>query len=137
VSSLYWDDALPKAFPAHAHDVLGAMPLALAALALLIYQAPRRLNALEIVKTAILVAAFLFWSANQLLSDSLHATFFNDLAIALFVLDVFLSILSRPPTLPNLAAREAMLPRAQQWAGSSNGAGHHDADVSQGSPSSD
>ena len=45
----------------------------------------------------LVLAAFLLWAANQLLADSAHATLLNDLAIALFVLDVFLSIIGWPP----------------------------------------
>jgi hypothetical protein len=93
---LAWNVA-PRAFPVRAHLLLGAAPLALIALASLIYQATRRPRPLEIVKAVVLAAAFLFWAANQLLPDSAHATLLNDLAIALFVLDVFLSIIGWPP----------------------------------------
>ncbi|MBV9272781.1 MAG: hypothetical protein JO333_02715 [Verrucomicrobia bacterium] len=37
-----------------------------------------------------LSVAFLFWAANQPWPDLSQATLFNDIAIALFVLDVFL-----------------------------------------------
>ena len=93
---LVWD-ALPQAFPSQAHLLLGAVPLTLIVISLLIYQAARRPSRLEIVKAAILAAAFLFWAANQLLPEISEATLFNDLAIALFVLDVFLAIVGWPP----------------------------------------
>ena len=48
-----------------------------------------------------LAVAFLFWAANQLWSDLPQATLFNDIAIALFVLDVFLVITDWPTTSPN------------------------------------
>ena len=42
-----------------------------------------------------LAAAFLFWAANQLWPDSSRAMLFNDIAIGLFILDVFLVMISR------------------------------------------
>jgi hypothetical protein len=44
----------------------------------------------------LLAAAFLFWSANQFWPESPRATLFNDLAVALFVIDVWLAIAARP-----------------------------------------
>jgi hypothetical protein len=124
VALLVWDLA-PSAFPTRAHDVLGAAPLALIALSFLIYQAPRRLNRLEAVKTIALVAAFLFWAANQFLPNSPHATLFNDLAIALFVLDVVLSIVGWPPTLPHFGpADTAPLSHSPQQSATTNGTGY-------------
>jgi hypothetical protein len=96
---LLWD-ACPRLFPAGAHAVLGALPLGLIACAYLVYQSVRRPTRLEIVKAVILAVAFLFWSANQLWPDLSAATLFNDLAIALFVLDVFLVIVGWPPSAP-------------------------------------
>jgi hypothetical protein len=125
VALLVWDLA-PNVFPVHAHDVLGAVPLALIALSFLIYQAPRRLNRLEVVKTTALVAAFLFWAANQFLPNSPHATLFNDVAIALFVLDVVLSIVGWPPVLPRLGPGETTpLPPVLHQSETSNGTGDH------------
>ncbi len=88
---LCWD-AFRRLFPARAHAVLGALPLATIAFAYLIYRSIRRPTRSEMVRAAILAVAFLFWSANQLWPDHPAATLFNDLAIALFVLDVFLVI---------------------------------------------
>jgi hypothetical protein len=65
----------------------------------------------------VLAAAFLFWAANQLFSESPHAVLLNDLAIALFVLDVFLSIVGMPPALGRSASAVNSVPLA----GSSNG----------------
>jgi hypothetical protein len=93
---LVWD-ALPQVFPSQAHLLLGSAPLALIAVSLLIYQAGKRPSRLEIVKTIVLAVAFLFWAANQLLPEIPEATLFNDLAIALFVLDVFLAIVTGVP----------------------------------------
>jgi hypothetical protein len=45
-----------------------------------------------------LAAAFLLWAANQFWPDSTPATLFNDLAIGLFVLDVFLVVIGWPAT---------------------------------------
>jgi len=83
-----WDVA-PSRFPARAHDVLGALPLALIAVAYLAHQAVRRPRRAELGKAILLALAFLFWAANQLWPDLPAATLFNDVAIALFVLDVF------------------------------------------------
>ena len=48
------------------------------------------------VKAALLAAAFLFWAANQFWPDSKQATLWNYVAIALFVLDVFLVMIGWP-----------------------------------------
>ena len=89
---LSWD-VNPKFFPARAHDVLAAFPLAMIAIAYLLYQRARRPAAKEFVKAIMLAVAFLFWAANQIWPDLPQATLFNDIAIALFVLDVFLVII--------------------------------------------
>jgi hypothetical protein len=90
---LLWDFS-PGLFPAHAHDILGAFPLALIAVAWLVFKAADRRS--ELVKSILLAAAFLFWAANQLWPGARQATLFNDVAIALFVLDLFLMMRSRP-----------------------------------------
>ena len=94
-------DAFPRLFPARAHDVLAAFPLAMIALAYLVFQTARRPARLEAIKAVLLAAAFLFWAANQFWPDLPQATLFNDVAIALFVLDVFLVIIGWPATLPD------------------------------------
>jgi hypothetical protein len=94
---LAWD-VRPALFPAHAHDVLAAFPLALIAGAYLIYQWMRKPAPAEMVKAILLAAAFLLWAANQLWPDLRQATLWNDLAIALFVLDVFLVMVGWPST---------------------------------------
>jgi hypothetical protein len=48
-----------------------------------------------------LSVAFLFWAANQPWPDLSQATLFNDIAIALFVLDVFLVMVAWPSTSPD------------------------------------
>jgi F0F1-type ATP synthase membrane subunit a len=88
---LVWD-AAPALFPARAHDLLGALPLALIALAYLVYQSIRRPGPQELFKAVLLSIAFLLWAANQLWPSSPRANLYNDLAIALFVLDVFFVI---------------------------------------------
>jgi predicted exporter len=97
---LLWD-AFPGIFPAGSHAVLGAVSLALIAVAYLVYQLERRPAAAELVKAIMLAAAFLFWAANQFWPNSPWATLFNDVAIALFVLDVFLVIVGWPAALPD------------------------------------
>lgn len=93
---LLWD-AAPRMFPARAHDVLGALPLALIAITYLAYQFVYRPRMAELLKASLLAAAFLLWAANQYWPNSSRATLLNDLAIALFVLDVFLVIAGRAP----------------------------------------
>ncbi len=97
---LVWD-AFPGLFPARAHDVLGAFPLAMIAVAYLAYQSAHCPARLELVKAVLLALAFLLWAANQLWPDARPATLFNDLAIALFVLDVFLVIIGWPASSPD------------------------------------
>ena len=70
------------------------------AFAYLLYQSGRRPAAKEFVKAIMLAADFHFWAANQLWPDLPQATLFNDIAIALFVLDVFLARTGWPTTSP-------------------------------------
>jgi hypothetical protein len=107
---LVWD-ALPGLFPARAHDVLAAFPLAMIAFAYLVYQTAHRPAPLEIVKAVLLAVAFLFWAANQFWPDAPQATLFNDVAIALFVLDVFLVMIGWPASSPDESF-------AETWSGS-------------------
>lgn len=92
---LLWD-FVPGLFPAKAHDLLAAIPLAMIACACLVYEATRRPARSELIKAFLLACAFLFWAANQLWPEIRQATLFNDIAIALFVFDVFLAIVARP-----------------------------------------
>jgi hypothetical protein len=97
---LGWDIS-PRIFPARAHDFLGAFPLAMIAVAYLAYQAAHRPPRKETLKAILLAVAFLFWAANQLWADLPQSVLFNDVAIALFVLDVFLVIVGWPGTSPD------------------------------------
>lgn len=103
---LVWD-ALPRLFPMKAHDFLGALPLALIAIAYLIYQTVRRPGPGELVKAILLAVAFLAWAANQFWPQAPRATLFNDIAIALFVLDVFLVIVGWPASSPDESFAES------------------------------
>jgi hypothetical protein len=94
-------------FPPRAHDVLGAFPLAMIAIAYLVYQAAHRPARKELFKAILLAIAFLFWSANQLWPSLPQATLCNDIAIALFVLDVFLVMIGWPATSPDESFAEA------------------------------
>ena len=71
------------------------------ALAYIVYQCARRTTGKEFAKAIMLAVAFLFWAANQVLPNYHQATLFNDSAIALFVLDVFLVIVGWPATSPD------------------------------------
>ena len=103
---LVWD-AVPGLFPAKAHDWLGALPLALIAVAYLVYQTIRRPGPQELFKAALLALAFLLWAANQLWPSSPRANLYNDLAIALFVLDVFFVIAGWPAASPDESFAES------------------------------
>jgi uncharacterized membrane protein len=109
-------DAVPRLFPARAHDVLAAFPLAIIAFAYIVYKSAHRLARGEFVKAILLAVAFLFWAANQLWPDLPLATLFNDLAIALFALDVFLVIIGWPATSPDesFAETNAESPQERQ-----------------------
>jgi hypothetical protein len=97
---LTWD-VVPGAFPARAHDILAAFPLATIAIAYLLYQGAHRPAAREFIKAILLAVAFLFWAANQLWPAIPEAMLFNDIAIALFVLDVFLVMIGWPASSPD------------------------------------
>jgi hypothetical protein len=60
----------------------------------------------ELAKAILLAVAFLFWAANQLWPAWPQATLLNDIAIALFVLDVFLVMIGWPPTSPDSSFAE-------------------------------
>jgi 4-amino-4-deoxy-L-arabinose transferase-like glycosyltransferase len=100
VAVLLVRDVSPGLFPARAHKFLAALPLAMIACACLVYEAVRRPALSELVKAVLLACAFLFWAANQLWPTLRQATLFNDIAIALFVFDVFLAMISRPVPVP-------------------------------------
>jgi hypothetical protein len=97
---LAWD-VFPHMFPARSHDFLAAFSLSMIAVAYLVYQAAHRPPAKELAKAAMLALAFLLWAANQLFPNLPQATLFNDIAIALFVLDVFLVMIGWPAGSPD------------------------------------
>jgi hypothetical protein len=101
VAVLFVWDAFPRMFPAGSHDVLAAFPLAMIALAYLVYQIAHRPSPGEFLKAIMLAVAFLFWAANQLWPELRQATLLNDVAIALFVLDIFLVMAGWPATSPD------------------------------------
>ncbi len=96
---LVWD-LVPGLFPARAHDFLAAFPLAMIAFSCLVYEAVRRPSRSELIKAILLACAFLFWAANQFWPGLRQATLFNDIAIGLFVFDVFLAMIGRPISVP-------------------------------------
>jgi hypothetical protein len=93
---LYVEDARPRLLPAGSHDALAAFSLAMIALAYMVFQLMHRRPAAELLKTTLLAAAFLFWAANQFWPNLPQASLFNDIAIGLFVLDVFFVIVGWP-----------------------------------------
>jgi hypothetical protein len=106
VTLLLATDLFPSLLPAHTHGFVEATPLALIALVYLLYQSVHRPPLREWIKAILLAAAFLFWSANQFWPNPHQATVFNDLAIALFVLDVFLVIIGWPAASPDASFAE-------------------------------
>jgi hypothetical protein len=102
---LLWD-IRPSLFPTHAHDFLGGFPLAMIAIAYLWYQGGHKLSNIDVAKAITLAAAFLFWAANQYWPDSPQATLYNDVAIALFVLDIFWIIVGWPAGAPDVSFGE-------------------------------
>ena len=101
VGVLFTWDLFPHLFPNRAHDFLAAFPLVMIAFAYLAYQAAHRPARLEVVKAIMLAVAFLFWAINQFWPNSAQSTLFNDIAIAIFVLDVFLVMVGWPKTSPD------------------------------------
>jgi hypothetical protein len=110
VPLLIWD-AAPDELPGRAHDLLAAIPLASIAVACLLHSLLRRSTFQDLLKSCALAAAFLFWSANQLWPNHPQATLFNDIAIALFVVDAFLAILGSPLGESKTAMEEERSPR--------------------------
>jgi len=108
IAVLFAWDASPRLFPPRAHELLGALPLALIAFAYLADRAVRRPAPPELVKAIMLAVAFLFWAANQLWPDLPLATLFNDIAIALFVIDVFLVIVGWPASISAESSAETL-----------------------------
>lgn len=96
VAALLARDAFPRFFPLWAHDSLAAFSLAAIAFAYLAYQLAHRPAPVQLAKAIIVAAAFLFWAANQFWSSLPQAALFNDIAIGLFVFDLFLVIAEWP-----------------------------------------
>lgn len=89
-------DAEPKLFPRASHPAIAAWALAMIAVAYLMSRWAKRPGRVEALKATLLAAAFLFWAANQYWSNLPEAGLFNDIAIGLFVLDVFFVISGWP-----------------------------------------
>lgn len=103
VPLLIWDIS-PRLFPARMHDALAAVPLILIGVACPVYVLARSGPAPDLAKACILAAAFFFWAANQLWPDDPRALLYNDIAIALFVVDGALAILGWPADAADQAA---------------------------------
>ncbi len=88
-------DVVPGLFPAKVHWAVAPLSLGLTAAAILLFYVAKGASRAEWVKALIVALAFLFWAANQLCADVTIATDLNDVAIALFVLDVVLVLTSR------------------------------------------
>jgi|SRR5579863_1928350 len=101
---LLWD-AAPARFPPTAHDALSALPLALIGLAAIAHRLEQRPAWGELARTLLLAAAFFCWAANQFWPTLPRATLLNDLAVALFVIDVWWTIAARQPTVSAAAMK--------------------------------
>ena len=76
----------------------------------------------------LLTAAFLFWATNQFWPEHTLATLFNDVAVALFVLDVCLAIFDWPAVGPRTpAAQPVAKPREEPSARPSPESGRPEA----------
>ncbi|HEY1767985.1 MAG TPA: hypothetical protein VGG26_10030 [Terracidiphilus sp.] len=91
-------DAAPGLFPLSTHDFLAGFSLAAIAFAYLVHQRVRRAAGMDLAKSVLLAAAFLFWAANQFWPNLPEATLFNDIAIGLFVLDILMVMTGWPAT---------------------------------------
>jgi hypothetical protein len=91
VPLLGWD-AAPTRFPRGTHDVLGATPLVAIAAAHLAQQCVVKPSLVDWLRAIVVVSAFGAWAVNQYWPDHPLATVWNDVAIALFVIDIFVSI---------------------------------------------
>jgi hypothetical protein len=78
----------------NARRVVSALPLIAIALACLAFHATWTPEPLDLLKRVLLSAAFLFWAANQLFPTTGWAPIANDIAVALFVLDLALILWS-------------------------------------------
>jgi hypothetical protein len=106
-AALFVRDADPRLFSVSLHDGIAAFSLAMIAVAYIVYQIVRRAMGVELTKSILLAAAFLCWAANQVCRNPRVAAQFNDIAIALFILDVFLVIAGLPSTAPDSSFAEA------------------------------
>ena len=100
-------DVYSSLFSAKVHAILECLTLVLIAFAYLIYQSAHRPPLKEWIKAIMLAIAFLFWAANQVAPSPRQAMIFNDVAIALFVLDVFLVMIGWPATSPDESFAES------------------------------
>ncbi len=96
VAALLLCDATPGLFPAKVHWAVAPLSLGLTAVSILLFYVARGASVAEWAKAIIVALAFLFWAANQLCTDVAIAMDLNDIAIALFVLDVFLVVVGWP-----------------------------------------
>lgn len=85
-------DAVPGFLASDGHRALAAAALALVAVAGLFAKIGPAPHPHELLKRSLLSAAFLLWSANQLIPSSTWGAVANDGAVALFVLDLALIV---------------------------------------------
>jgi hypothetical protein len=88
---LLWNVS-PAAFGADAHDRLAPLPLGLVAASSLLHQLRGAASRIGRLRAVMLSVGFCLWAATQLWPAWPHALRLNDLAIALFVLEIFLGV---------------------------------------------
>jgi hypothetical protein len=111
-------DAAPTLFRTDLHGRLATLALVLSAFGCLLPHLGRSARPLEWAKALIAAFAFLFWAANQICLNQTTATVLNDIAIALFALDVFLVVAGWPPV-PGDASSSYREPERRPWSKSS------------------
>lgn len=82
----------PASFSPRAHNLLAGTPLALIAVTYLLHRALRRPGWRAVLQALMLSTGFLLWAATQFWPQMPCALLLNDIAIGLFVLDLFLVI---------------------------------------------
>jgi hypothetical protein len=87
----------PGPFPARAHQGLAALPLALISAGQFLHRLGRRPGRRQLLHATFLSTGFLLWAATQLWPDWPRALVLNDVAIALFVTDLYLGITGERP----------------------------------------
>ncbi len=124
VAVLFAWDAFPARFPPRAHDVLGALPLGPDRPGLSRVPGHPPPRAARTRKGDHAGGCLPLLGGEPALADIPLATLFNDIAIALFVLDVFLVIIGWPAGIPDESFAETFPNRNEPSAPEAGHRGH-------------